>query len=106
MLCGWLPFEDPNVSALYKKILSGSYELPDWVSRSAADLLSNILCTNPEQRYTIEQIRNHPWMQKISYKSKSFIITGMDSIKVNENIIQQVQKLNLWEAEYVRKSVK
>ena len=32
MVCGYLPFEDPNTSALYKKILSGDYVLPSFVS--------------------------------------------------------------------------
>lgn len=32
LVAGFLPFEDPNTSALYKKILSGSYEPPQWLS--------------------------------------------------------------------------
>lgn len=32
LVAGFLPFEDPNTSALYKKILSGSYEKPHWLS--------------------------------------------------------------------------
>ena len=32
MVCGFLPFEDPNTSVLYSKILSADYELPDYVS--------------------------------------------------------------------------
>jgi 5'-AMP-activated protein kinase catalytic alpha subunit len=33
ILSGYLPFEDPNTSKLYKKILSADYELPDFVSK-------------------------------------------------------------------------
>ena len=32
LLAGYLPFEDPNTSVLYSKILSADYELPDYVS--------------------------------------------------------------------------
>jgi 5'-AMP-activated protein kinase catalytic alpha subunit len=32
MLCGYLPFEDPDTPSLYKKILSGSYSLHKSVS--------------------------------------------------------------------------
>jgi 5'-AMP-activated protein kinase catalytic alpha subunit len=28
MLCGFLPFEDPNTNKLYKKIMAGEYETP------------------------------------------------------------------------------
>jgi len=32
LLCGYLPFEDQNTSKLYKKILSGTYHIPKFVS--------------------------------------------------------------------------
>jgi 5'-AMP-activated protein kinase catalytic alpha subunit len=35
MVCGYLPFEDPNTSALYKKIISGEFKIPKFVSQSA-----------------------------------------------------------------------
>ena len=61
LICGYLPFEDPNTSALYKKILSADYQVPKFVSEEAKDLISCILNTDPQKRYTIEQIREHPW---------------------------------------------
>lgn len=39
MVCGYLPFEDPNTSKLYKKILNCDYKIPGWVSGDAKDLL-------------------------------------------------------------------
>lgn len=35
MICGYLPFEDPNTPALYKKITSGDFNIPKFVSPSA-----------------------------------------------------------------------
>jgi 5'-AMP-activated protein kinase catalytic alpha subunit len=32
MLSGYLPFCDPDTSKLYKKILSGSFKSPSWIS--------------------------------------------------------------------------
>lgn len=32
MICGILPFEDPNTSALYKKILTLNYKIPSSIS--------------------------------------------------------------------------
>ena len=58
---GYLPFEDPKTSVLYKKILSGEYSLPKFVSPDAKDLLKNILNTDPEKRFTISDIRKHAW---------------------------------------------
>ena len=28
LICGYLPFEDPNTSALYKKIMQGGFKTP------------------------------------------------------------------------------
>jgi 5'-AMP-activated protein kinase catalytic alpha subunit len=64
MLCGYLPFEDSNTSNLYKKIMTGDFKVPNWVSVEASDILRKILVTDPEKRYTIEKIRNHPWFTK------------------------------------------
>lgn len=61
MICGYLPFEDPNTSCLYKKILAADYHTPNFISDSAKDLLSKILNTDPDTRFNIDQIRDHPW---------------------------------------------
>ena len=33
MTCGYLPFEDPDTNIVYKKILSGKFEIANWVSK-------------------------------------------------------------------------
>ncbi len=65
LLAGYLPFEDPNTSVLYSKILSADYELPDYISKDAADMISKILQTNPDKRITINEIWNHPWFNLV-----------------------------------------
>ena len=60
MICGYLPFEDPNTSKLYKKILAGEYECPKFISNEARDLIRGILTTDPEKRITLAQIKSHP----------------------------------------------
>jgi 5'-AMP-activated protein kinase, catalytic alpha subunit len=32
MICGYLPFEDANTSILYKKIMSGEFKMPSFLS--------------------------------------------------------------------------
>ena len=39
MLCGYLPFEDPNTDKLYKKILDCDYTIPGYVSESGRNLI-------------------------------------------------------------------
>ena len=54
LICGYLPFEDPNTAQLYKKILNADYSIPDHVSKEARMLIQGILNTDPNKRYTIE----------------------------------------------------
>jgi 5'-AMP-activated protein kinase catalytic alpha subunit len=39
MVCGYLPFEDPNTNKLYKKILACDYTIPSFISAQNKDLL-------------------------------------------------------------------
>ena len=43
LICGFLPFEDPNTANLYKKILNGDFNIPRFVSEDAKDLIKCIL---------------------------------------------------------------
>ena len=39
MLCGFLPFEDPDTALLYKKILKGAFELPEFLTSRSIQFL-------------------------------------------------------------------
>jgi len=47
MNCGYLPFEDPNTSKLYKKILNCDYLIPGFITVASKELIKKILNTNP-----------------------------------------------------------
>lgn len=61
MICGFLPFEDPDTAKLYRKILSGEFTIPKFVSPEGKDMIKKILNTDPEERYTSKDIRKHKW---------------------------------------------
>ena len=48
MIWGYLPFEDPDTSKLYQKILSGEFEVPEFMPKLVEDLLHKILNTDPK----------------------------------------------------------
>ena len=54
MICGYLPFEDPNTSVLYKKIIAGDFKIPKYLSKEVKDLIKRLLKTDPNQRITLE----------------------------------------------------
>jgi len=65
LLCGFLPFEDPDTTELYKKILKGEYHVPGFVAPDAKDLLTKMMVHDPEKRYTPSEIRQHRWFQQM-----------------------------------------
>merc|ERR1719183_1144908 len=69
LVCGYLPFEDQNTAALYRKILNADYQAPKFISESVRDLITRLLTTDPEQRYTVPRVRAHPWYRQISEAS-------------------------------------
>ena len=50
MVCGFLPFEDPDTPKLYKKILSGEYSVPNHLSPDLRDFLKKVLTVDPQLR--------------------------------------------------------
>ncbi|CAG2104316.1 unnamed protein product, partial [Medioppia subpectinata] len=73
LLVGRLPFDDENIGALYKKIQSGFYRMPDWLSSDAKDLIRSMLKTNPMERITIEKILIHPWLRDVMIDNKTTV---------------------------------
>lgn len=73
MMCGFLPFEDPDTNRLYSKIMKGEYTIPTDISSEATDLIKKILNIDPQQRYTLQKIRQHPWFVNNLMKSQKLM---------------------------------
>ncbi|ESQ52517.1 hypothetical protein EUTSA_v10016695mg [Eutrema salsugineum] len=58
---GYLPFRDPNIMGLYRKIHKAQYRMPDWTSSDLRQLLRRLLEPDPEKRITVEEILKDPW---------------------------------------------
>lgn len=68
LLCGFPPFYDESIEVLTEKVAKGQFTFlsPWWddISKSAQDLISHLLCVDPEQRYTIREFLAHPWIRE------------------------------------------
>lgn len=64
LMAGYLPFEDSNLMALYKKIYKADFSCPSWFSTSAKKLIKKILDPNPNTRITIAEVINNEWFKK------------------------------------------
>ena len=96
MVAGYLPFEDPKTSNLYKKIMSADYQMPKFLSAECKDFITKIWNTDPEGRYRIADIRNHPYMQKN--------LVGVDPIPREPGLYPGLQKMP-WNPDLLNKLI-
>ena len=71
MVAGYLPFEDPKTSNLYKKIMAAEYTMPKFLSPECKDFVTKILNTDPDTRIRISDIRQHPYMRQATKEAMS-----------------------------------
>ena len=78
MTTGTYPFEsdaddeeDDNevIKNTMMQIISAKLSLPSFLSPALCDLLEKMLNKDPNQRITLEKIKQHPWFSKIEYLS-------------------------------------
>lgn len=94
LICGFLPFEDPDTTELYKKILKGQYHIPSFVSKDARDLIKSIMIQDPKKRATPPQIRAHPWFQSTfkPVNASKGLIVGHSHMLYEESILQKLEQ--------------
>ena len=104
MLCGYLPFEDSDNEILYKKITEGKFKTPNYLSESCKDFLHRILNVNPEKRYRISQIKNHPWFNMINPKlnMSEGLLLHVYIVPIDEEILDEMVKNLKYNEEEVR----
>ncbi|XP_044471922.1 CBL-interacting serine/threonine-protein kinase 6-like [Mangifera indica] len=64
LLAGFLPFQDDNIVAMYRKIYRGDFKCPPWFSPEARRLITKLLDPNPNTRISISKIMESSWFKK------------------------------------------
>ncbi|XP_077533339.1 maternal embryonic leucine zipper kinase-like [Haemaphysalis longicornis] len=112
LLCGCLPFEDDNLVVLYRKIQTGEYDCPEWLSDESVELLSQMMEVNPERRIGITQLASHPWLVKdydcaVNFRS-TYLLNILDEDAVTELAVScgrskscVTAELHQWKYDYV-----
>jgi len=80
LLAGFLPFDEPSMSALFRKIIKAEFSYPSWFSASVKDLLNKILVPSPEKRFTMAQIKETEWFLEGGYNEDDYNDAGMVEI--------------------------
>ena len=64
LVCGALPFDGNTLQSLKSRVLSGKFRIPYFMSCDCEHLIRHMLITDPEKRYTLQQIKQHKWMRE------------------------------------------
>ncbi|KAL7159507.1 hypothetical protein ABFS83_01G031400 [Erythranthe nasuta] len=72
LLAGFLPFQDENIHAMYRKIYKAEYECPPWFSAEAKRLISRLLVPDPGKRICMAGITRVMWFRKGFKKPNAF----------------------------------
>ncbi|KAL1916915.1 uncharacterized protein VTP21DRAFT_5112 [Calcarisporiella thermophila] len=89
LLCGFPPFygdeEECDAQSLLDRVARGEYEFlsPWWdnVSDAAKDLVSRLLCVDPNKRYNIDEFFEHCWIRGEPFSEKP---------KIKKNISKRI----------------
>ena len=68
MVCGCLPFDEPDMDVLYDRIIAGDYDFSPAprLSPDVRHLIRGLLHMPPEQRLTARQVMGHRWLRSVA----------------------------------------
>jgi serine/threonine protein kinase len=90
---GLLPFTMDDMSTICHQIETKSIYYPSYLPCEMIDLLSKMLCRDPERRITIEQIKSHPWFIVDKYMSMIHALNLVNELgfdRINTTVIQNM----------------
>jgi serine/threonine protein kinase len=65
MLQGTVPFKANNIADLHKLILKGQFDFAvESISEESKDLIRKMLVLTPDQRISLPEMLNHPWLRE------------------------------------------
>lgn len=93
LVAGYLPFNDPNLMNMYKKIYKGEFRCPKWMSPDLKLFLCRLLDTNPETRISIDEIKQNVWFRKGYTEASNGV--SVDVVKEEEEKLQNLNAFDL-----------
>ena len=95
MICGSPPFFSNNINILYKNISQSKLMLHDYFSEELKDLLSQLLCKDPNKRIGVidkNDLKNHEWFKKIDWDklSKKEVKPPLDLVQIKLKVDNQI----------------
>lgn len=91
LLCGRLPFDDPNIQQLLGKVRAGKFMMPEWLEPASKDLIWRMLEVDPEKRIKMADIMRHPWFTNNGKESSvNPVSTSLDSLQTEHLTLETI----------------
>ena len=114
MICGTPPFFSNNIKILYKNISQSKLMLHDYFSDELKDLLSQLLCRDPNKRIGVSdknELKNHEWFKDIDWDklAKKQINPPLNLVEIKKSLDHNVNvnndmKINLEDQDYTNEN--
>eukprot|EP00051_Salpingoeca_urceolata_P004899 m.68699 g.68699 ORF g.68699 m.68699 type:complete len:739 (+) comp13921_c0_seq2:375-2591(+) len=92
LLTGEMPFQEDNIAISLDRINRAAFEMPDYLSEDAQDLISSILKRNPEERWSLQRIKASPWLAHDEQASKQ-AEQATPEIEIQERVLGHMAEL-------------
>lgn len=85
---------------LHSLILKGEFAYPVWVSEIARSLINGLLKINPEERLSLPEVLNHPWLAQEDVEDESsdeynYYIVRNEQVPDNPGSAPSINNLNV-----------
>lgn len=77
LLVGRAPFDTNGVKSTLTQVVLGNFTIPDHISADARDLISKLLCKDPNKRIQLQQVLTHPFMFKSKQRQQFTVDSGI-----------------------------
>ncbi|XP_022166638.1 serine/threonine-protein kinase SIK2-like [Myzus persicae] len=94
LVCGALPFDGSTLHSLRDRVLSGRFRIPYFMSTGCESLIRKMLILDPNKRYTVEQIKRHPWMLEEAPRLLPGTIAEMPA-EPNDQVLRFMSSLDI-----------
>jgi serine/threonine protein kinase len=97
MVTASLPFDDDDMSALFRKIVSQDIVYPAYLSPQLINLLERMLMKNPDHRITLDEIKRHEWFSQTQYEALFEMHLGERATEsiVDSELVDQMTRLGI-----------
>lgn len=100
LLVGLPPFYEPDVNSLMTRITACDFEVPDFVSPKARDLIHCMIRANPDERIPLQQMLHHPWFydgQECGPSMKTVVIPVDDLFASRPDVAEVIMAITIYQ---------